>query len=344
MKINQLNLAAIIFTFILLITCGCKKDNTSKELHEEEIPIEDQALPYFYPDWMSEIDGSLYLTQFTIPGTHDSGADLHTSYLGNNHDVICQHFSIPNQLILGIRWLDIRADLNFLGHFRIVHSIFDLNKDLRDVLDYCIEFLDHHPTETIVLMIKQASLSYSVEDFGNYLLHVLKEKGLEHFFLENRVPSLDEVRSKIVIVRRFQNETGHPLGIYTTWDDNTTGKDYWYEPTGWYVQDYYSVKDSHIPDKISYIKNTITHARNNIDYRKFHLNFVSCEYVPWHYLYHTAIQVNVPIAAYFKDQLPNNIRKCGVIMINFAGGTDVDSGPRNCVPWFVMYILQQNGI
>ena len=62
--------------------------------------------------WMSKLDDNTNITDLTIPGTHDSGANFDVPILppliyvpdtSKNQDL-----SIRNQLNIGVRYLDIR--------------------------------------------------------------------------------------------------------------------------------------------------------------------------------------------------------------------------------------------
>ena len=61
-------------------------------------------------EWMKELPDNTPLREMSIPGTHDSGA-LHS--IG---DVAgkCQDLSIADQLAIGVRFFDIRLQLNCL--------------------------------------------------------------------------------------------------------------------------------------------------------------------------------------------------------------------------------------
>lgn len=101
------------------------------------------------PDWMSKLTGNKLLSQFTLPGTHDSCARKPIPY------VQCQDLSLTDQLNKGIRFLDIRCR-HIDNSFAIHHSEFFLDMMFgTDVQDVCISFLQAHPGECIVMSIKE---------------------------------------------------------------------------------------------------------------------------------------------------------------------------------------------
>ncbi len=70
--------------FLIMIFCtfnySCKKtddnNNTNDSLIGAHSIDADRAIPYSYANWMANIDGNTWLSEITIPGSHDCGADL----------------------------------------------------------------------------------------------------------------------------------------------------------------------------------------------------------------------------------------------------------------------------
>lgn len=343
---NKKNLITLIGALVVVsfLFNGCnKKEDTEPTpvLPNPPISDSDHDLPYTYETWMGHVDGSLSLNQITIVGTHDSGADKHSSKVGwpEWHYVICQDFGIPNQLKLGVRWFDIRLRY-YDGGLPLHHSSFYLHKNFSDVLHWSIDFLNDHPSEVVILMIKQEHSSASSHDFGTRVYNEMKDKGLHHFFLKDRVPTLEEARGKIYIVRRFQKPNSDDFGIYTTWPDNTKGHYEISGGVGFYVQDHYSLNTVLTKTKYDEVKSTISKAHDEQYDNVFHLNFVSGERVASsETLWETANEINPKVKDHIKG-LPGSWTNCGVIMINFAGGGDHD--PRNCAPDLIKYILYRN--
>lgn len=73
----------------------------------------------------------------------------------------------------------------------------------RSVLVDLVAFLDAHPTETVVMSVKDEVRN---EDFSRLVwLDMAQYEG--RWFLENRVPSLGEVRGKAILLTRFWAST-----------------------------------------------------------------------------------------------------------------------------------------
>lgn len=301
----------------------------------------DQPLPMNRANWMSHLQDNLFLSRVTIPGTHDSGADKHTSQVSwpEWHYVITQDFRIANQLKLGVRWLDIRLRY-FQGGLTVHHEDFYLHKNFNDILNISIDFLRYNPSETVILMIKQEYSKVSSEKFGNRVLDHIKAHGLDNFFLEDRVPTVGEVRGKIYIVRQFKNHTGQDFGPYFWWPNQSTGE-YVHRWGGIeaVVQDKYEMSGAEDNHKLDLVKNLIFRAGQNPPQNRFYLNFVSGEDVPSHTLWTTSDWINREVEKYLNAR--KHWRSNGIIMINFAGGGDKDNG-RDGAWGLVDKILQRN--
>ncbi len=171
------------------------------------------------PDWMKDIDDNKKLSEFNIPGTHDTCA---LAPGNQGWPVKCQTLDLRAQLYAGVRFLDIRCR-HIEDVFAIHHGAFyqDINfgKGVRNV---CIEFLKEHPEETIIMSIKE---EYNATDNTRSFQDTLKwymEGNRDYWYLGGTTPKLKDVRGKIVIIRRYGNGN---LGISASpslWKDNET--------------------------------------------------------------------------------------------------------------------------
>lgn len=183
------------------------------------------------PCWMSYVDGNKYLDELSIPGTHDSS----TCSVDNDTEpqtslAKCQQDYIPTQLLEGIRYFDIRlgkdGKKNDPG---IDHGIcYLLKKDggfmhLSDVIGYFKTFLSENPSEALIMLVSRGNDEATDESITTAFGKVLDENP-DLFYTSSRVPTLGEVRGKIVLLRRFRlagdSVDGHTWGLdLTEWDD-----------------------------------------------------------------------------------------------------------------------------
>lgn len=156
-------------------------------------------------NWLKNIDGKTPLFNLNIPGTHDCV----TQFVQFSHISKCQNMNIYEQLNLGIRALDIRVESRG-DRLKMVHGIakafnknnhFSPQMDMADVLDFCYKFLDENNSETIIFQFKNDSAKEMENCFDLlYNNYILKNK--DKWFTENKNPTLDEARGKIVLIRR----------------------------------------------------------------------------------------------------------------------------------------------
>jgi 1-phosphatidylinositol phosphodiesterase len=100
------------------------------------------------PSWMRDIPDDAAVTALSIPGTHDSCCTD-----GPFGFFKTQNLDLADQLNAGIRFLDIR-----LAHYKdnlfVHHDVVHMEKCYADVLKICISFLGRHPSETILMSVK----------------------------------------------------------------------------------------------------------------------------------------------------------------------------------------------
>lgn len=180
------------------------------------------------PCWMSYVDGKKYLDEPSIPGTHDSS----TCSVDNDTEpqtslVKCQQDYIPTQLLEGIRYFDIRLGKG--DNPGIDHGMFYLLKKdgnflhLSDVIGYFKTFLNEHPSEALIMLASRGNDEATNESITTAFAKVMADNP-DLFYTSSHVPTLGEVRGKIVLLRRFElagnSVDGHTWGLdLTEWDD-----------------------------------------------------------------------------------------------------------------------------
>lgn len=164
--------------------------------------------------WMNSISDNTLLSNINIPGTHDSGtANVEGSWNENFNVVATQKYFIDEQLYAGIRSLDIRYAYNesakevvlchgsgsYVCHDKDHGSGKGTNLTLKKVMDTAKSFLEAHPTETIIMTIKQ--------DDGNSKAPTEMANVISQYYdicydWSNTSPTLGEVRGKVVLMTR----------------------------------------------------------------------------------------------------------------------------------------------
>jgi 1-phosphatidylinositol phosphodiesterase len=187
-------------------------------------------------NWLSSFSGNLYISQLSIPGTHESGAQ----YEPVPGTAKCQNLSIGDQLNAGARFLDIRC--RHLNNAFVIHhgSVYE-NMNFDDVLNATIGFLNSNPTECVIMSVKEEyTASGDTRSFeATFDSYVAENPG--KWYLGSGIPTLGQARGKIVLLRRFAAST-LPTGIdASVWPDNTS-----FTTDGGLlqVQDWYNVTDN----------------------------------------------------------------------------------------------------
>lgn len=272
------------------------------------------------PCWMKYVDDNKFLDELSIPGTHDSGTcSVDNDTEPQSSQVKCQQDYIPTQLLEGIRYFDIRLGKgNDPG---ICHGDFYLFKKdgyylhLSDVIGYFKTFLSENPREALIMLASRGN-DEATDDGVTTAFAKVMDDNPKLFYTSSRIPTLHEVRGKIVLLRRFRlagnSVSGHTWGLdLTEWDDkikahsdSTTmclvqdargfeaaGETGDKEPycTKVYAQDKYKLTGT---DKLSWVDNalkeTTGRTRNKVDFvdddgakvqvqeRCWSINYTSC--------------------------------------------------------------------
>jgi 1-phosphatidylinositol phosphodiesterase len=192
------------------------------------------AQPYDTWDWMANISNNRYISQITIPGTHDSGALWAESECRPFADyTVAQNedMHIDEQLRAGVRYLDIRIG-NPGWHNAVRNYIFDnpdrlqiyhgkcaqhyvinanpnedeANAGWAELMSELASFLRANQTETVILSIKNEDGDH-LNEFGTMLfnaIHLLKTYGVDTWE-KDWIPKLGQVRGKVVVIKRFRH-------------------------------------------------------------------------------------------------------------------------------------------
>lgn len=180
------------------------------------------------PCWMKYVDDNKFLDELSIPGTHDSGTcSVDNDTEPQSSQVKCQQDYIPTQLLEGIRYFDIRLGKG--DDPGIDHGIFYLLKKdgnylhLSDVIGYFKTFLNENPSEALIMLASRGNDEATDESVTTAFAKVMHDNP-DLFYTSSRIPTLNEVRGKIVLLRRFglagNSVSSHTWGLdLTQWDD-----------------------------------------------------------------------------------------------------------------------------
>jgi Phosphatidylinositol-specific phospholipase C, X domain len=238
------------------------------------------------PDWMRALPDSRSLASISIPGTHETMAIHGGSLTETQENYGDSGATLATQLNAGIRMIDIRARVNSGNSLTIHHGAVYQNANFTDVLNTLGTFLDQHPSETVVMRLKQECTGElgsctdvggqsSFQDiFDSYRDH--NAAALKHFWQKSTdrtawapTPTLGTIRGKIVLAV-MNGPHGSPISNYglAQFAD-------WHDGTSTYVQDDYTVPNTGaIATKRDQVRRHLDNT-NSGDQSKMYVNFGS---------------------------------------------------------------------
>ena len=177
--------------------------------------------------WMSRLPDEALITEINMPGTHDAGT-THMNQSVSRFLANCQQWEILGQLEHGMRVLDVRVvddktEHHTWNNLSITHACWRCAKTssplsrylmLYDVIEDCEKFLsdDTHKDETVILYIAPddknkdnarkllAVMRQECAPGNDYCLHSKYNVPLLYYCVGDRIPTLGEVRGKIVVL------------------------------------------------------------------------------------------------------------------------------------------------
>lgn len=316
MKLNLFFSTTLALFFLMLFSCEEERvepqtaGNQLTPAKKEQLTLVNFTLA----NWMSAIDGSLKLSAISIPGTHDTGARYDPPLLSGTAK--CQDLTIGEQLNAGTRFLDIRCrhiDDAFTIHHGAVYQYLNFN----DVLNACFNFLSGHPSECIIMSVKEEHTPQNNTRSFEATFDAYVQANPGKWILADAVPTLGSVRGKIVLFRRF-GVVNTPKGINATaWADNTT-----FEITNTYgnikIQDNYVVPDNNV--KWHAIEGLLNEA-SSASADKLFINFTSGYKPGWFGIPNipaVSNTMNSQVESYFT---PQKYGRFGIVTMDFANST-----------------------
>ncbi|KAG7453029.1 PLC-like phosphodiesterase [Guyanagaster necrorhizus] len=239
--------------------------------------------------FLSDMPDMSPLYSLLLPGTHDTMA-----FYGWPISQ-CQSPSTPLavQLQSGIRVVDIRLAV-ISSRLIAYHGIYPERTPFEDMQRTIYTFLIAPETcrETIVMFMKQEDFATTEPSTFSRTVHEEMSNGpggRDMWFLENRVPTLGEVRGKVVLISRFGGngdgwEGGlEGLGIHpTTWPDSAKDGFTWEcKDTHVRTHDWYAIPSFlSIPEKFALSTEILMHPLDDQPQKTLSITFFSAASFP----------------------------------------------------------------
>ena len=208
------------------------QDSNGTKFEIDVFANKNDRISYAYSqDWMADLPDNALLSSVNLPGSHDTGtASVVEDFVAQFSITSCQKYYYEEQLNIGVRSFDIRCnaqkDKAAPEDVRIVHgdkkwACSDRNGNpltLKNILDESVRFLNEHPTESIVMMVKpdDGSTEGLARAVGSFIKKEVAKGNSCRVWTGNDIPSIKEARGKIVFIRRYDIDTNK----YNPADDN----------------------------------------------------------------------------------------------------------------------------
>ena len=237
--------------------------------------------------WMKSLNDETPLAALSIPGTHNSPTHHHAM-----PSVRCQAVPVKEQLHNGVRFLDVRVQpehhheadsgddklaqqIPTKPDLHLVHAAFGVAifgpKYFKDLIDDVLEFLNANPSEVILISVKREGTGNATDELLSRIMHEHYASPGSKWFTEPRLPTLKEVRGRVVLLRRFRLDEGLHKEVgdagwgidCTEWADNTPCA---LNSTGQLcIQDFYQVMETeNIDEKITYAEKQLANAAKEV--------------------------------------------------------------------------------
>ncbi|KAK6513887.1 hypothetical protein TWF506_008318 [Arthrobotrys conoides] len=301
------------------------------------VPVGKQNTVVNTTTWMANIDGSLLVSGFTIPGTHDSAAQTsRVSWLPELGGT--QYSYIPDQLTKGIRFFDLRVG-SASNPLQLRHGMLELEGTAADVFKNFQDFLAAHPSETVLCSIKwDYDGSSQPSNFESLLESLFKDGTHGNWSTSSTLPKLDDARGKIVLLRRYTGNLGFYMDISNNTPKHTDSTEQFR------VQDLYSpplLSDGtpNYNEKWNVVQNFLNNHQS-FNSSQLSLNFLSAVNIEGiTVLYKPAVwanEINARMQTWL-DTIENQTANLGIVAMDFP---DVPSGDW---PFSVKQMMAESG-
>ncbi len=220
----------------LTVTLGKEKtDGTANINIEASQKATNITLPKIPTDqkgnnWITPLDDKIYVSQMSIPGTHDSGTGDGTTFsIGQTQDL-----TLDKQFELGIRAFDLRPAVSD-GDLKIYHGYISTTYRWDQIMERFKYYLQTNPGEFIIILMRHETEADSnsdswgglIEDKLNTLKNGTNPSTGESWTIDFKPDlTIGDMRGKILFLCRDwtkYNENGPTVGGYTGWSHNKNG-------------------------------------------------------------------------------------------------------------------------
>lgn len=183
-------------------------------------------------NWITPLDDNIYVSQLSIPGTHDAATGDGTTYsIGKT-----QELTLDQQFEIGIRVFDLRPAVK-KNDLKLCHGIVETTFAWDQVMERFKYYLSEHPGEFIIALIRhEDEADNKNSSWGSIMQTKLESLKAETNPKTNESYTADfkpdltvgELRGKILFLCRDwtkYNNDGPVVGGYTGWSHSPSGSE-----------------------------------------------------------------------------------------------------------------------
>ncbi len=287
-------------------------------------------------NWITGLNGKIYVQQLSIPGTHDAGACSTT--LANAGRT--QALSIEDQFKMGIRAFDLRpayCKMIFQKGFWLWHGITKTDYKLNDVLNYFKNQLIANSGEFVLIQMRHETEDVldATKDTRKWddIYDILKN--YDDYIVQWKPDlTIDECRGKMIIFTRNDFKNRKKVALVSNFGDNKYQKAQLAangQTAVYHVQDYYKIPSDSVQVKMKLLKDLynitskFNQSTNNFPWALNHTSgYVtgilglanSDQYI------RNAKNVNLPFYLYITQT--NNVGPTGIVFMDYVGARKVN--------------------
>lgn len=204
-------------------------------------------------NWITALDGSIYVSQMSIPGAHDAATGEEMASIIGDIFASTQEQTLATQWNLGVRAFDLRpaiydAIIGSTNELWLYHGMTRVAVSWASAMNTIKANLTDNPGEFAIVLFRhedESTLGKNTDttDFNNYMTNWINANSS---WIVDWKPDLtiDECRGKIILISRFSGSWSY--GCFTGWNHDAAGATTTLrnadnsKSATMYVQDYYN--------------------------------------------------------------------------------------------------------
>lgn len=206
-------------------------------------------------NWITPLDGNIYVSQMSIPGSHDAATGENMATFVGDLFAQTQEQTLQVQWNLGVRAFDLRPAIykplfGSTNELWLWHGVTRVSVSWATAMNTIKANLTDHPGEFAIVLFRHEDEANALEgkdnNSDNFNTYMTNWVNANKSWIVNWRPdiTIDECRGKIILISRFGGSWEY--GCYTGWSHDaagttTTVRNASSSVTGtMYVQDYYN--------------------------------------------------------------------------------------------------------